>query len=113
MKSKFETYLGFAVRAGKVARGSNKCLSLVTKRKVRLLILAEDLSENTIKKMTQKCRSSGTPYRIFQDVETLSRITGGSGNGVFAVTDDHFAKIITEEIDRDRSEGVCNVEKGI
>jgi ribosomal protein L7Ae-like RNA K-turn-binding protein len=105
LNSKLTGYLGFAAKARKLQTGYNTCLSLIERRKVRLLIVAEDSSPNTIKKMTQKCESSGTDCRIFGSKDELSKVTGGSGNGIFAITDGNFAKVIKEEIDRDQSEG--------
>lgn len=104
LSDKLSGYLGFAAKARKLQPGYNTCLSLIERRKVRLLIVAEDSSPNTVKKMTQKCESSGTDCRIFGDKDELSRVTGNSGNGVFAVTDSNFAKVIREEIDRIQSE---------
>lgn len=105
LNSKLTGYLGFAAKARKLQTGYNTCLSLIERRKVRLLIVAEDSSPNTLKKMTQKCESSGTDCRIFGSKDELSKVTGGSGNGIFAITDGNFAKVIKEEIDRDQSEG--------
>lgn len=105
VSDKLKAYLGFAAKARQLQTGYNTCLALLDKRKVRLLIVAEDLSLNTVKKMTQKCESSGTDYKIFGERDELSRITGKSGNGIFAITDGNFAKVIAEEIDRIQSEG--------
>lgn len=108
LTDKLSAYLGFAARAGKLRRGYNTCLSLIQSGKVRLLIVAADSSPNTVEKMTQKCRSYRTEYRVFGTRDELSRITGGSGNGIFAVMDNNFAKVISEEIDRIRSEGAMH-----
>ena len=81
-------------------------MSLMKRGKVRLLVVAEDSAPNTVEKMTRKCESSGTDYRVFGTKEELSQITGNSGNGVFAVTDRGFAKAISGEIDRIQLEGV-------
>lgn len=113
MKNKLVSYLGFAQKSGNLIRGYSKCLALVEKQKVKLLIVAEDMSRNTMKKMVQKCRSSGTDYRIFGGSEVLSQVTGAVGNGIFAVMDDNFAKVISREIDRIQSEGVCDGKKGL
>ena len=114
LSSKSSGYLGFASKSRNLQKGYNTCLSLIERRKVKLLIVAEDSSPNTIKKMTQKCESTGTDYRIFGSKEELSKVTGNSGNGIFAITGGNFAKVIIEEIDRNQSEGeVFNDKKGI
>ena len=58
-------YLGFAAKARKLSAGYNTCLMLVEKRKVRLLIIAEDTAEGSIEKMTRKCEAGQVDYRIF------------------------------------------------
>lgn len=106
INDKLSAYLGFAAKARQLQKGYNTCLSLIKRGKVRLLIVAEDSSPNTIDKMTTKCLSKGTDFRIFGKKEELSKVTGNSGNGIFAVTDGNFAKVILKEIDRIQSEGV-------
>ncbi len=102
---KLSAYLGFASKARKLQTGYNTCLSLLERRKVRLLIVAEDSSANTIEKMTSKCEKTGTEIRVFGSKEHLSQVTGNAGKGIYGVTDDNFAKVIKQEIDRMRSEG--------
>ncbi len=102
---KLSSYLGFAAKAGKLQRGYNTCLSLIDRNKVKLLIVCEDSTEGTVKKMTDKARSRKTDYRVFGRKDEISRVTGSSGNSVYAITDDGFAEVIKKEIDRVRSEG--------
>ena len=52
MRSKIESYLGFATRSRNLITGSNTCLFAMNKKKVKLLILASDISENTMKKFS-------------------------------------------------------------
>lgn len=104
LSNKLSGYLGFAAKARNLQTGYNTCLSLIEKRRVRLLIVAEDSSANTVKKMSQKCKSKRTDVRVFGTKEELSRITGRGENSVFAITDENFAKVIRQEIDRIQSE---------
>ncbi len=50
MRAKVMSYLGFAAKAGKIVNGYNTCMFMMEKRKVRLVLLAADLAENSIKK---------------------------------------------------------------
>ena len=45
MRSKVISYLGFAAKARKIVNGYNTCIFMMEKRKVKLLVLAEDLAE--------------------------------------------------------------------
>ena len=48
MRSKVMSYLGFAAKAGKIVNGYNTCMFMMEKKKVKLVILANDLAENSI-----------------------------------------------------------------
>ncbi len=96
---KILSYLGFAAKARKVLNGYNTCLSTMEKGKGRLLILAEDLSENSKEKMISKAKQCGVKYIVHGDSDEMSRITGTSGKSIFCITDENFKKVILEQID--------------
>lgn len=98
------SYFGFAARSRNLVTGYNTCELMISRRKIKLLVIAEDMAENTKKKMVQKCISNSIDYRIFGLSDELSHITGNGGKGLFGITDSHFAKIIAEEIDLIQSE---------
>ena len=106
LSDKLSGYLGFASRARKLQTGYNTVLGLIEKRKARLVIVAEDAADGTRDKLSAKSRSHGVPCVIYGTGDELSGVTGTGNSMVFAVTDGNFAKIISEEIDRIRSEGV-------
>lgn len=103
-RNKVMSYLGFAARSRNIVSGYNTCEMMISKGKIKLLIIAEDMAENTKKKMIQKCSSNLVEYRIFATSDELSQITGTGGKGLFGITDSHFAKIIVKEIDLNQSE---------
>ena len=72
---------------------------MMEKKKVKLVILANDLAENSIKKMISLAGRYRVPYRIFGTMEDLSHMTGTVGKGIFAITDTNFAEVILKEID--------------
>ena len=96
--------MGFAARSRNLVTGYNTCLKLIPSGKLKLLIIAEDVGENTREKFTQKCSSYDIPMRIFGTCEELSRATGKEDKGLFGITDKGFAKGILEKIDEDNSE---------
>lgn len=103
-RSKVFSYMGFAARSRNLVSGYNTCILMMEKRKIKLLILTEDLSDNTVKKMLQHCSRYNIEYRFFKDGRELAQAAGKPGKGVFGITDSHFAKIICEEIDLIQSE---------
>lgn len=101
MRKKIDSYLGFAAKSRNLVTGYNTCLLMMDKRKIKLLILAKDLSEKTVKKLSDAAENKNIPYRYYGTVEELSRMCGKQGKGVFGITDVNFAKVIINEIDRE------------
>ena len=104
MENKVLSYLGFAAKARKLVTGYNTCIYMMEKKKIRLLILAEDLSENSVKKMASAAEKHNVPCKIYGAGEQLSKITGNAGKGIFGITDKNFAKVISDGIDHIQSE---------
>jgi ribosomal protein L7Ae-like RNA K-turn-binding protein len=99
MRKKVDSYLGFAAKSRNLISGYQTCLHAIKQKKLKLLILSEDLSENTVKKLSKLSQDSGIPLRIYGKSEELSKATGSQERGVFGVTDVNFADAILKEID--------------
>ena len=99
-KKKMLSYMGFAAKARKIVNGYNTCVFTMEKRKVKLLIIAADLAENSKKKMISAAKKFNVEYRIFGDSDEMSRMTGTAGKGIFGITDENFANVISKEIDQ-------------
>ena len=99
-KKKMLSYMGFAAKARKIVNGYNTCVFTMEKRKVKLLIIAADLAENSKKKMISAANKFNVEYRVFGDSDEMSRMTGTSGKGIFGITDENFANVISKEIDQ-------------
>lgn len=101
MNKKIISYLGFAKKSGNLLAGVNTCTFAMAKKKVKLMIIAEDISENSEKKIMKEIRKHKVGYVKYGTSEELSHATGSSGRNVFAVCDKGFAEVILKEIDRD------------
>ena len=101
MNKKIISYLGFVKKAGKLLTGVNTCTFAISKGKVTLMILSEDISENSEKKIMKEIRKYKVQYVKYGNSEELSRAVGSSGRNVFAVCDKGFAEVILNEIDRE------------
>ena len=104
IRNKVMSYLGFAAKSRNLVTGAGTCQMMMEKGKIQLLIVTDDIAENTMKKMLQCCNRNNIEYRVFGNSDELSRITGKSGKGIFGITDKHFAEIIVKEIDQIQSE---------
>ncbi len=92
-------YLGFAAKARKLVTGYNTCIYMMEKKKLKLLLLTEDLAENSRKKMVAAAERAGVPCRIFGSRAQLSHRTGNGDKAIYGIIDDNFAKVISEEIE--------------
>ncbi|MDO4868861.1 MAG: ribosomal L7Ae/L30e/S12e/Gadd45 family protein [Bacillota bacterium] len=101
MKNKVLTYMGFAKRSGNLVSGVNTCSFNISKGKAKLIILAEDISENSEKKIMKDVRKHSVDHIKYGSSDELSHATGTVGRTVFAVLDSHFAETIKSEIERD------------
>ena len=104
MRKKLHSYLGFAKRSGNLIAGYNTCIYAMKRGKVKLLILAADISENTLKKIIKEAERNRVPYRIYGEASEISQITGTESRGIFGVIDENFGAIIANEIDEARSQ---------
>lgn len=91
--------MGFAAKSRNLLSGYNTCSLQIQKKKIKLIILAEDLADNSKEKMIGLCKKEGIKYYEFSTMEELSHITGKSNSGIFGITDAGFGKAIEKEID--------------
>ena len=103
MRTKVESYLGFAVRARKIVFGYNQCEMAISRRKIKLLIVATDVAENTKKKFAKLAKEFNIPIYVYGKSEDISDICGNQMKNVFGVTDGHFASIIQNEIEKEKA----------
>ena len=101
MNRKVISYLGFSKKSGNLLTGVNTCTFALAKGKVRLMILAEDISENSRKKIMKEIRKYGVKHIEYGSSDEMSHAVGASGRNVFAICDKGFAEAITKEIERE------------
>ena len=98
MINKIYGTLGLAMRAGKVAYGTDMCIETIKKDEAYLLILAEDLSDNTKEKLLKIAESYHISIVIFGKIATISHSIGKENKGVITILDDGFAKKILQMV---------------
>lgn len=86
--------LGLAMKAGKIAFGTDCCLDLIEKRKVKLIIVAEDSSERTISNFQNKCKENHVNFYLFGKKDDLSKAIGKVNKTVVGVKDKNLAGAI-------------------
>lgn len=91
---RFYSYLGLAMRAGKLATGDTAVLDAVRSQEAKLVILATDASENTRKKFSDKCSHYQVPVIVHGTRDLLGAGIGKAERVVIAVTDSGFADML-------------------
>lgn len=98
-KQKILQLLGLATRARMTISGEEMAVTEVRKGKAKLVFIAEDASENTSKKLTNKCNSYNVDLRVFGTRFELGHAIGKEERVVIAITDAGFAKKMISLID--------------
>lgn len=84
--------LGLITRARKLVTGEELVVKAVQKKKVHLVIVSEDASHNTKKKLQDKCDFYKVPLVIKGDREIIGRAIGKVERVVIGIEDPGFAR---------------------
>ena len=68
--------IGLATRAGKIVFGTDACLEQIIKRNAKLVIVAKDASERTIKNIKNKCIENNVMFYNILTVNEISKCIG-------------------------------------
>ena len=90
------------MRARKLAYGTDMCMDSIKFNKAKLVIVAEDASDNTKEKFTKICNDNKIPIYIIGNKFDLSKCIGKDNKTVFAVLDTNFTKSINKLIEDSR-----------
>ena len=106
-------FLGLAAKARKITSGYNACERIIKSGKAKLVILAEDASDNVREKFENMCKFRDINIRVFGVKELLGKFTGKGICSVIVVTDTGFARRLIEMIDeRNMESGGGRIGKG-
>ena len=91
--SSVDNILGLAMRARKLSTGDS-FLEDIRKKKAKLVVICMDASENTKKKISDKCKYYGIPYVYIDSSVRLNAAIGSYNYMAIAVLEEGFAKKI-------------------
>lgn len=91
MTNKYLNMLGLAYRARKLSTGEHIVLNDIQRKRAKLVLIANDIGEQTKKKVTDKCKTFHIPYKIVDDRHTVGNAIGKSQRVVIAILDEGFA----------------------
>ena len=101
--------LGMAARARMISTGEDLVVQAVRSGDAKLVILSNDASKNTMKKLTNKCNTYDVEKHVFGSREELGHAIGKEARVVLALTDKGFAKKLSELLN-DYNRGWANDE---
>ena len=106
MADKVLSLLGIAEKGRKLASGEFQTLEAVKSGKAKLVILAQDASDNTRKKFTDKCTYYGVNLISYSDKTGLGAAIGKDLRSVLAVCDKGLSVAVIKKFEE--SGGVKN-----
>jgi ribosomal protein L7Ae-like RNA K-turn-binding protein len=98
MDRKIASFISISMRAGKLTTGEAGCESALRGGEAKLILIAEDASDNTKKKRVHKSFYYKSPAYIYGLKDDLSHMCGTKNRAVFAVTDGGLAAGIEKQL---------------
>ncbi|WAA13565.1 YlxQ family RNA-binding protein [Fervidibacillus halotolerans] len=99
VQEKWLSLLGLANRAGKIVTGEELVLKEIQKKRAKLVILTEDVSNLTSKRIKDKCSYYGIPVKQKGNRQMIGAAIGKHARVVVAVTDEGFSKKLLTLLD--------------
>lgn len=99
MNNKILGTLNISKKAGKLLMGADVCFTALEDNKARLVLISNDCSRNSVKRIIQMAEENGTPLVTLDfDKETLGKSLGKATVAIMAVTDTGLASSIGKNI---------------
>ena len=86
--------IGLSAKAGKISFGSDSVEEQIKKKKIKLVIIAEDSSERTKDKFKKLSEDNDVSYIIVGKMEELSKAIGKSNKAIIGIKDLNLSKEI-------------------
>lgn len=90
--------VGIAMKAGKLACGTEAVEETIEKKKAKLVIMAQDASEKARENMTYQCQKNQIPIAIFGTIEMISKAIGRPNKAVVSIKDKNLGEEINKII---------------
>ena len=110
MSDKFFGMIGLCAKAGKVVYGAYACETGIKKRKIKLLLLEGDISDNSKNDFQSICDNFGIPIIINEYQRSIGEAVGKPANKVFGIVCPGFSDRI-KKIHEDMNSGGVELEQ--
>lgn len=78
--------------------GTDACMDLIQKKKVKLVIIASDAADRTKKNFEIACKRNNIPICIYGEISVLSNAVGKQNKAIFGIKNQSFADEIKKLI---------------
>ena len=99
--ARIKTFVGFAVRAGKIVWGTDNVLAW--KKKLRLILASSDVSENALEKIRRYADDKPAKLSVLSCGE-VAELVHREGVKVIGITDKNLADAIVQELEKEIKE---------
>ncbi len=99
MDNKIASLLSICQKSGNLVSGELSCEKTLQKKKAKLVIIAEDASDNTKKKFINKSFFYNVPSYIFGTKDEISRFIGKNNRAVVIITEKNLSLKIKDLIE--------------
>jgi ribosomal protein L7Ae-like RNA K-turn-binding protein len=100
IQEKWISFLGLANRAGKLVTGEELVIKEIQRKKLKLVLLSDDASNNTKKTILNKSSFYQVPVKMVPDRYTLGKAIGKEARVVVGVTDIGFSDKLKQLLDQ-------------
>ena len=94
MQNRVYGLIGLAMKAGKIKAGELSVEKSIKQGKAKLVFVAEDASENTIKKFKNSCFHYRIPFYKYGNKDELGKIIGKEMRSSLSIEDEGFGERI-------------------
>lgn len=91
--------LGLSAKAGKICFGADSVETEIKKKKVNIVIVAQDSSDRTKNKFEKICKENHIKIIIFDTIENISKSIGKSNKAIIGIKDQNLASQIEKICD--------------
>jgi len=98
MNKEILNFVGLMKRAGALATGTDLVLTGIRNKKVKFVLIDASASENTQKKITDKCRYYNIPYIKLAEGDHLASAIGKGNQKVVGICDQNFVKALQRKL---------------
>lgn len=95
------SYIGLAMKSGNLVSGGFATEKAIKDYKAKVVIAADDLSENSRKKYDQMCEYYHVPMFYYGTKEELGHAIGKEYRAALAIVDQGLAKAVIQSINQE------------